>query len=64
MRARMGRPWRAAASARARTSAAAPSEMDEEFAAVTVPPSRKAPFDAREGVGYSHVLPSINFRNF
>ena len=44
IRARTGRPWVAAASAEASTSAAAPSEIDEELAGVTVPSLRKAGF--------------------
>ena len=44
MRARTGRPAARASLSRISTSAAAPSEIDEELAAVTVPSGRKAGF--------------------
>ena len=42
MRARAVNPWACAALSEASTKAAAPSDMDEAFAAVTVPPLRNA----------------------
>ena len=45
-RARTGSPRARASSSRIKTSAAAPSEIEEEFAAVTVPSLRKAGFSA------------------
>jgi hypothetical protein len=58
MRARAVRPLASAAAARQRTSAAAPSEIEEELAAVTVPPSRKAGFSC--GIFSGRALPGCS----
>ena len=54
-RARIGSPAARASASRISTSAAAPSEIDEEFAAVTVPSLRKAGFSSgiRSGLAVS-----------
>jgi hypothetical protein len=52
------RPFASAAPARHSTSAAAPSEIDEELAAVTVPPSRKAGFSC--GIFSGRALPGCS----